>query len=194
MDDDGLDLLDAHHRADAAAPGLATKIVVDARIRDAVLAARPDDRCLELLAEFFLEMFLDGDRAFPPQAGSIPQLDPVVVNEKVDRLRADAFQEDAVQPGVFDLGGEVTAHRSGGVAAGQRGLGGEVTLARAGNHQAREWAAGDDELIGRPKRIGAFWNFLEQEIRAKAAPADEIAHHIRRSRFFGYFASRKINT
>ena len=82
VDDNRLDLLGTHHRTHAAASGLAAIIVVDAGIRDQVLAAQADDRDLELFAKFFLELLFHRKGGFAPQVGGIAQFDLIIINEK----------------------------------------------------------------------------------------------------------------
>ena len=110
MENNRFDLLGAHHRTHSAASGLAAIIMVDAGVRDQVLAAGTDDRNLVLLAKFFLELLLYNECIFTPQVGGIAQFDLIVVNEKINGLRADAFQDDAVQPGITHLCRKVTSH------------------------------------------------------------------------------------
>ena len=155
--------------------------MVDAGVEHLVLASRSDGGDLELLAVLFLQILLDFEDAFTPVGRSIAQLDRVVIDEQIDRLGTDSFEDDAVKAGVAQLGGEMTAHGGIRVAARQRRLGSPVAFARPGDHQAGEGSARDDQLILRSERVGALGNLVVEGMDAEAAPADVVARQFGRS-------------
>ena len=180
MDNDSLDLFTAHHRPNPATPGLAADVVIDAGVEHLVFASRPDGGDLELLAVLFLQILLDFEDAFSPVGRSIAQLNRVVIDEQIDRIGADACEDDAVEAGVAQLGGEMTAHGGIGVAARQRRLGSPVAFARPGDHQAGEGSARDDQLILRSERVGALGDLVVEGVDAESAPADVVARQLGR--------------
>ena len=193
VQDDGFQAFAAHHRAHAAAPGLAAVIVVDAGKRHAIFAPGSDHRHLVLVAVFVLEGFFDLDAALAPIVPGIQQAGIVIFDEQHHRFGADALQDDAVDAGILHLGGEQPAQRGAGIAAGQGGFAGPIAFARPGDHQAGERAAGDDDLVLRAQRVGMRRHFVIEQVGAEAAPADVIARQVGRGGLAGDFPAAQIH-
>ncbi len=160
MQDNRLELFATHDRPHATAPGLAAVIVVDTSVRYQVFAAHADHGHLIFFAQGFLELFFNRKGGFAPQIGGIAQFDFVIVDKKIDRFGAGAFQDEAVDPGIPHLSRKMSTHRGAGIAAGERRFGGPIAFPAARNEHPREGAARNNQLVLRPERVGMHRNFL----------------------------------
>src|SRR5581483_7020948 len=97
LHDDGLELLSAHDRAEAGAPGDVLVIVHDARDAHALLARRADlADARKTFADLGLEQIFRVEDLLPPHVRRVADLDLRVLDEEVHGCGRRAGDDDAI--------------------------------------------------------------------------------------------------
>ena len=121
---DRLNVLGAHHGANARAAGRAMQVVDDAGVHDFLFASDADGcdvhhRILMLL----LQPSIRVPDAGAPDRGSVLDLAFAVDDRDIDRLGALAFQDDHIPAGELEFSAEVAAGVRTGDSVGERSFG-----------------------------------------------------------------------
>ena len=185
---DRLQVLRAHHRADAGAAGGAMQVVDDGgeqhpRLAGAPDAGNADQRILVLL----LEDRLGVPGALAPDLVGGEQLRLVVLDVQVDRLRRLALEDDHVPAGEAQLGAEIAARVRAGDRAGERALGDDRVARAGGGHRAGQRAGGEDQLVRGRQRIDLRIDLLAEVLGGETALAQVFLRpfHVQRFRRAG---------
>ena len=168
-----LQVLAAHHGADTRAAGCAVQVVHHAGKQHAVFSRLADAR---YPGQRVLQRLLEGLLGLPdtlaPQMRRVAQLDLVVIDIEVHRLRALALEDQHVPAGHLELGTPITTRIRAGHGAGQRALGDHgVTATRAGHGACQRPGSPDDLVVGR-QRVHLGIHLFHQVFGAQATRAD----------------------
>ena len=134
---DGLELLGAQHRAQAAAPGV-PPVVGDRGVADATLPGRPDRGHPPAPPEALPQPLLGLRRGQPAQVGGVDQARAVTIDQQHGRPLAGAAHHDRVVAGELAGDREMTGSERVVQHAGQRGLGDNGELGAGGQRGADE--------------------------------------------------------
>src|SRR5262249_53584376 len=141
-----------------------------------LLARRPDAGDAGVGdAHLLADAVLGGRNRLAPEAARVAQLDNVVVDEQVNRLRRPAFEEEQVVAGELQFGPPVPAGVGRGDGVGQGALGDDHVAGAARDGRAGERAGGEDQLVVRRQRLDARVEFFPEVAVADAAAADVVA-------------------
>ena len=170
-----LEILAAHHRADARASRGAMQVVDHPRVQAARLAGAPDRADADLR---ILMLGLDRGLGLPdrlaPEPAGIEQLRSVVLDEQIDRLGRLALEDDHVPTGHLQLGAPIAARVGAGDRAGQRPLGDDRVAPARRSHRSGERSRGPDHLVRGRQRIDLRIDFLGEVFGRQAALAEVI--------------------
>ena len=159
----GLQVLRAHHRADARAAGRPVQVVDDAGIEHLVLARDADGRDVHHLV---LMARLDPGVGVPdrlaPDLRGVAKLRLVVDQRQIDRRLRAALEDDHVPAGELHLGAEIAAGVRAGDRARERALGDHRIASSGGGAGAGQRAGGHDQLVVGAERVGLRVDLLDQ--------------------------------
>jgi hypothetical protein len=151
------------------------ELVDDAGVADPILTPRPDQShpsvgCSQLLADSCL------GRACvqPPQVLRWPNLDRVVVDPQVDRLRGPAGDDQHVKARLLERSPPIAAGLAIADGAGQRRLGGHVEAGEARKRRSGEHAGSKDQEAGRVEGI-EMGGYLAQHVDERHTAPTPVA-------------------
>jgi hypothetical protein len=180
VQDDGLDLLGAHDRAHAAAPGGTARTALgigklDGGGGEALLPGRADHGGDDLFAELGLHQLVRGVVVHAHNVGAVLELHGVLLHQDVAEAGARlglVFQDDGEKAEPGQLVRELAANVGFLDAAGERRLGAHGRAAGVGRRAARQNASGDDQLVGGGKRMAAGGNLCRHHAGGERPAAE----------------------
>ena len=165
----GLELLRAHDRAHARAAGGPALVVHHARGARQILPAGADAGNARFRVRRFPDHVFGVIDDLAPQMFRVADLDRVVVDVEVHGVFGRALEHQVVVARVAQRRPPIAARVGRGDRAGQRRLGHHHVAPCGGRVRARDRAGGEDERIGRSKRVGAGIRIVHQQLRGDPA-------------------------
>ena len=178
-DDDGLELLGAHHGAESGARRGATLVGDDAREEGHGLAGGSDAGDRGVLAVSRPEVVLRVQAILAPERRGVVERHLAVVDEHVGRRPADAAEEDRVVAGEAQVRPPGAAAIGVAPAAGERRLADHGEAAAADRRRPGERPGDEAEQVVRAERVDAGRHALVEDPRAEAVAPDEVPGHLR---------------
>ena len=165
-DDDRLELLAAHHGAQAGTAGDVLEVIHDARDANAVLTRGPDlADPRQPLADLGLERLLGIHDLEAPEVRRIADLDLIVLDPEIHRRGGGAGHDDRVPAGALELGAPEAPDLGFAEAAGQGRLRADGVARCPGQRRAGEDAHREHEEVVRAERIDARRQLGEEVVR-----------------------------
>ena len=176
---DRLEVLRAHHGADAAAARGAVLVVHDAGEAHQLLAARTDARHPQARNPQLPPQPVLGvaDRTAPVVL-RIAQFDVVVVDVEEDRLGRPPFDDHHVVAREPQLGAPVAARIRRRDGVGQRAFGHHHVAGAAGHRRAGQRPGGKDQLVRGRQRVHLRVELFIEIAGGQTAPAEIVAQPI----------------
>ena len=158
-----LEVFAAHDRAHTRAAGRPVQVIDHRCVEHAVFAGLADARHAgQRVLQALFEHFLGLPDTLAPQVSCIAQFSQVVIDIKVHRRGAAAFENDHVPAGHFELGAPVAARIGAGNSSSQRALGDDGVAPASRSHGAGQGAGGPDDLVGRRQRVDGGVHLFDQ--------------------------------
>ena len=192
-DSNSLQVFRAHHRAHAASAGGAVQIVHDAGEQHLVLAAWADARDLGIILGLGANGIRGVRHVLAPNMRSVANLDALILDPKIDRLRGRTLEDDSVVPGEFQFGSPDATGMRGRNGARERSFGhnGVATGGRSVRTGQRTWQ--EDQLVLWRQRVDFWIDLIGHDLRAEAARPDIFLGERRIQRFYRDLTRRQID-
>ena len=175
-----LQILRAHHRADAGAPGGAVEIIDDAGIARELFAGAPDrgDADARILVTFLDARFGLPHRLAPDETLCVQQLGLVILDVEIDRLFGFAGDHDHVPAGEAQLAAPIAARIGARDGIRQGALGDHRITSAGGGAGAGQRARGENQHILGRQRIRFRVHFLGEIFTRQTTRADILRRPI----------------
>jgi len=171
---DRLELFGSHHGSQAGTACGAVSVVNDTGVADQILAGQAAlGHADAFVVQFFAHRPVYGGGLLTPQVIGVADLDVVVLDPQVDRLRGLAGDYYPVPAGPFQLGSPETAYVRLAEPPRERRLGPHGVTAAARHGRAGHHSGGKDQHVLRPQGVGSRGYFFQQ-IMGDDTPATKV--------------------
>ena len=171
-DGDRLELLGAHHGAQARAPGDLVQVVADAGKADDVLSGDPALRYADaLVTQLLADTALHRVRELAPVGRRVANLHVAVGEPQADRGIGRTLHDNAVPARALQLRAPEAARLRLAESAGQRRFGADAVAPGARRHRARGDPGREDEHGVGAQRVGVGRDVFEEVVGNQAATA-----------------------
>ena len=192
--DDGLQVLGAHHRAQAGAACGPVDVVDDAGVAYQVLTRHSAlSHADALVPQFILQDLLHLGGLFAPQVSPVADLYLVVLDPQVDGFLRLTGDDDRIPTGAFQFHPPEAAYVSLAETSGEGRPGPYCAPATASHRCAGHHPGGKDEQVVRSQGISPWLQFLEQVVGDHAPAAKVSAEKVLTGLFHLHLPGRQIN-
>ena len=178
-DHDGLELLEAHHGAQATAADGTPAIVDDGGEEHAALARRADDRGLALRVQL-AQTLQRGRHVEAPHAGGVVPFHAVDADRHVAGFVEGADDHQVVPADAAEGVAPVAARVAVEHGTRERRAAGDAVAAARRGAGARKGARREDQQVLGAERLDFVQPLAQGEIRSQTAAAEERARHVSR--------------